>query len=152
MTIDDYDISLMRVLQHDSTLTNAQLSELVHLSASQCSRRRSMLEKANIILAYGAQLNAKALGFNLKAFTRVNLQQHGPKKGEAFEAFVAASTEIRNAYSVSGGADYMLEIHVADLETFSQFMHKQLLRQPQVGHVRSEIVLKPLKDQRLLPI
>ncbi|MBC8411911.1 MAG: Lrp/AsnC family transcriptional regulator [Rhodobacteraceae bacterium] len=111
-----------------------------------------MIEKANIILAYRAQLNAKALGFNLKAFTRVNLQQHGPKKGEAFEAFVAASTEIRNAYSVSGGADYMLEIHVADLETFSQFMHKQLLRQPQVGHVRSEIVLKPLKDQRLLPI
>ena len=149
MTIDDYDISLMRALQHDSTLTNAQLSELVHLSASQCSRRRSMLEKANIILAYGAQLNAKALGFNLKAFTRVNLQQHGPKKGEAF---VAASTEIQNAYSGSGGADYMLEIHVADLETFSQFMHKQLLRQPQVGHVRSEIVLKPLKDQRLLPI
>ena len=139
----------MRALQHDSTLTNAQLSELVHLSASQCSRRRSMLEKANIILAYGAQLNAKALGFNLKAFTRVNLQQHGPKKGEAF---VAASTEIRNAYSVSSGADYMLEIHVADLKTFSQFMHKQLLRQPQVGHVRSEIVLKPLKDQRLLPI
>ena len=38
MTIDDYDISLMRALQHDSTLTNAQLSELVHLSASQCSR------------------------------------------------------------------------------------------------------------------
>ena len=149
MTIDDYDISLIRALQHDSMLTNAQLSELVHLSASQCSRRRSMLEKANIILAYGAQLNAKALGFNLKAFTRVNLQQHGPKKGEAF---VAASTEIRNAYSGSGGADYMLEIHVADLETFSQFMHKQLLRQPQVGHVRSEIVLKPLKDQRLLPI
>ena len=149
MTIDDYDISLMRALQHDSTLTIAQLSELVHLSASQCSRRRSMLEKANIILAYGAQLNAKALGFNLKAFTRVNLQQHGPKKGEAF---VAASTEIRNAYSGSGGADYMLVIRVADLETFSQFMHKQLLRQPQVGYVRSEIVLKPLKDQRLLPI
>ena len=65
---------------------------------------------------------------------------------------MAASTEIRNAYSGSGGADYMLEIHVADLETFSQFMHKQLLRQPQVGYVRSEIVLKPLKDQRLLPI
>ena len=108
-----------------------------------------MLEKANIILAYGAQLNAKALGFNLKAFTRVNLQQHGQKKGEAF---VAASTEIRNAYSVSSGADYMLEIHVADLKTFSQFMHKQLLRQPQVSHVRSEIDLKPLKDQRLLPI
>ena len=41
--IDDHDIHILRLLQGNGRLTNQELSELVGLSASQCSRRRIQL-------------------------------------------------------------------------------------------------------------
>ncbi|MFC3529347.1 Lrp/AsnC family transcriptional regulator, partial [Paracoccus mangrovi] len=39
--MDGYDLAILDALQHDGSLTNAALGERVHLSASQCSRRRA---------------------------------------------------------------------------------------------------------------
>ena len=38
--IDDFDMKILTLLQANGRLTNRELSELVGLSASQCSRRR----------------------------------------------------------------------------------------------------------------
>ena len=38
--IDDFDMKILTLLQANGRLTNQELSELVGLSASQCSRRR----------------------------------------------------------------------------------------------------------------
>ncbi|MGB7285716.1 MAG: AsnC family transcriptional regulator, partial [Salaquimonas sp.] len=39
-TLDRFDHAILNALISDSTATNAQLSEIAKLSASQCSRRR----------------------------------------------------------------------------------------------------------------
>ncbi len=57
--LDPFDIKLLSALQRDASLTNAALSELVHLSPSQCSRRRSALEQAGLIRGYRAMLDAR---------------------------------------------------------------------------------------------
>lgn len=49
-SIDDYDLKILTLLQANGRLTNQELSELVGLSASQCSRRRIGLEQAQLIL------------------------------------------------------------------------------------------------------
>ena len=77
MTLDEFDIALMRALQRDGGMTNAALSEKVNLSASQCSRRRAALEAAGLIAGYSARLDAEKLGFGFRAMVRVNLQSHG---------------------------------------------------------------------------
>lgn len=152
MAIDSYDKAILRALQADASLTNAQLSETVNLSASQCSRRRSTLEANGIIKGYGAILNAEALGFGMKAITRVNLVGHDAGYDDDFVGFVNSEAAVRAAYSVSGDSDYVLEIFVHDLEEFADFIHTKLLVHPSVGQVRSEIVLKARKERRQLPI
>lgn len=147
MSIDDFDHAILSALQADGAMTNAALSEVVHLSASQVSRRRLALEQAGYIEGYGARLNAAKLGFGMRAVTRVNLRSHGQGLNEDFARFVAAQPEINAAFSVSGDADYILDIRVADLEAFAGFIHDKLLPHPQVAQVRSEIVLKTLKDR-----
>ncbi|UFM65168.1 Lrp/AsnC family transcriptional regulator [Paracoccus sp. MA] len=129
-------------------MTNAALSELVNLSPSQCSRRRAALEQAGVIEGYSARLNAARLGYGLRAIIRVNLSSHGQRKDDDFARFVAAHPQIRSAFSVSGDADYVLDVRVRDLEAFSDFIHRHLLPQPQVAQVRSEIVLRTLKDEK----
>jgi len=53
---------------------------------------------------------------------------------------------VRAAHSVSGDTDYILDVHVRDLEAFARFLHGTLLPHPQVAHVRSDIVLRTMKD------
>jgi DNA-binding Lrp family transcriptional regulator len=152
LSIDGFDIAILNALQGDASLTNAQLSERVNLSASQCSRRRSALETNGLIAGYKAVLNAEALGFGLRAITRVSLAGQQENHDDAFSRFVETQPAVRAAYSVSGEADYILEIHVRDLPEFAEFIHKRLLPHPSVAQVRSEIVLKTMKELRLLPL
>jgi DNA-binding Lrp family transcriptional regulator len=144
--MDGFDRAILDALQHDGSMTNAELAEVVHLSASQCSRRRAALEAAGIIKGYRAVLDAQRLGFGLRAITRVNLREHGQRNEGSFADFLARQPEVRAAHSVSGDADYILDVHVRDLEAFARFIHGQLLPHPQVAHVRSDIVLRTMKD------
>ena len=146
MDLDSFDIAILAALQGDGALTNAALGEIVHLSASQCSRRRAALERAGLIRGYAARLDAARLGFGLQAVVRVNLRDHGQGREDGFARFVQAQPEVRAAHSVSGSADYVLDVRVRDLAAFSAFVHNDLLPHPQVAQVRSDIVLQTLKD------
>ncbi|QEU07169.1 Lrp/AsnC family transcriptional regulator [Paracoccus yeei] len=147
MELDRFDIAILAALQRDGALTNAALSGLVNLSASQCSRRRAALEEAGVIEGYSARLSAAKLGVGMRAIIRVNLSAHGQTNEQDFARFVASHAQIRSAFSVSGDADYILDVRVRDLEAFADFVHRHLLPHPQVSQVRSEIVLKTLKDE-----
>lgn len=146
--MDGFDYAILSALQRDGAQTNATLAEVVNLSPSQISRRRAALEEAGVIEGYSARLNPQKLGFGLRAIIRVNLNGHGQGREEDFARFVASHPQIRSAFSVSGDADYVLDIRARDLDAFADFIHRHLLPHPQVAQVRSEIVLKTLKDER----
>lgn len=148
MELDSFDMAILLALQKDGALTNAALAGIINLSASQCSRRRAALEEAGVIEGYTARLSAAKLGFGMRAIIRVNLSSHGQRNEDDFARFVATHPQIRSAFSVSGDADYILDVRVRDLETFAEFIHRHLLPNPQVSQVRSEIVLRTLKDDQ----
>jgi DNA-binding Lrp family transcriptional regulator len=152
MPLDRYDQRILQALQKDGSLTNGSLSEIVHLSPSQCSRRRAALEEAGLIEGYHARLNARELGFTIRAIIRINLRMHGQDTDKNFSRWVERQPEVQSAFSVSGDADYVLDVRMKDLEAYSDFIHERLLIQPQVAQVRSDFVLKTLKDNGALDL
>lgn len=144
--LDSFDHAILKALSRDGGLTNAELSESVGLSASQCSRRRNRLEAEGVIKGYRACLNQKALGLDLRAVTRVNLSAHGERAATDFERFVTLNDEIEAAYSVSGDADYVLLIVTENLSAYADFVHTRLLPFPNITQIRSDIVLKTMKE------
>ena len=68
--IDDFDMKILTLLQANGRLTNQELSELVGLSASQCSRRRISLEQAQLIRGYHARLAPEAVSTSSTAARR----------------------------------------------------------------------------------
>lgn len=144
--MDGFDVKILQTLQRDGAITNAALAEIVGLSASQCSRRRQALENDGVIQGYVARINARALGFDLRAVVRVHLQLHGKSTIEQFTSFLQGREEVRAAHSVSGDADYILYVVVRDLEAFADFVHEQLLPHPQVAKIQSEILLRSIKS------
>ncbi len=148
MSLDALDLKLLALLQDDASLSNADLAERVGLSASQCSRRRTGLEEAGYIRAYRADLDAKKLGYGIEAFTRVTLSKHSDSTAGEFAQFLEALSEVQQAHTLAGDADYLLHIRVRSLDELADFVHKRLLPHAHVSQVRSDIVLKTVKENR----
>lgn len=144
---DDFDRRIIAALASDGGLSNVQLSEKVGLSASQCSRRRAALEEAGVIRGYRAELDYSLLGLGVLAVTRVTLDAHSPDAAEEFAQAVRLLEEVEEAAAVTGDADYVLRIRVASLDALAEFIHKRLLPLKAVRQVRSDLVLRMLKDR-----
>lgn len=49
---------------------------------------------------------------------------------------------------MAGDADYLLHLRARSLDALAEFVHKRLLPHPHVAQVRSDIVLKTIKENR----
>ena len=101
ISLDPYDIKILDALEKNGALTNTQLSEIVNLSASQCSRRRIRLEQEAFITGYHARLNNEKIGLTLRSVVRVNLNSHSQQNEADFINLIHQHEEIKEAFSVS---------------------------------------------------
>lgn len=144
--LDSFDLRLVEALARDGSLSNVELSARLHLSASQCSRRRAALERAGVIRGYRAVLDYQKLGRGISAITRITLDTHSPDAANEFVMAVERLQQVNWAAVVTGDADYVLWIRVGSLEELADFINDRLLSQRAVRQVRSEVVLRTLKQ------
>lgn len=148
LSLDQTDMALLRHLQRDASLSQSDLAKLVNLSPSQCSRRRLALEKSGIIEGYRAVLNGEQLGFHIEAFCRISLNAHSIHAADDFSRFLETLPDVRSAWAITGDADYLVHIHAQTLQEFGDLVHQKLLPHPNVGHVRSDLVLRRVTQDR----
>lgn len=150
--LDGLDIGILRALQQNARLTNAEIGERVGLSASQCSRRRAALEAAGVITGYHASLSHEALGLELLAFVQVRLATHATANREAFVRDLAAIPEVVEAYALAGAWDYMLKIVLPSLARFDELLNTHFLVGGHIAQTQSSFVLNSLKQSGALPL
>lgn len=150
--LDGYDRKLLAALQADGRLTNQDLAERVHLSASQCSRRRQRLEEAGVIRRYRAEVDRAALGLDLVVFINVQLSTHSRDNARRFRDLAASLPEVQEAHALTGDMDYLIKLVVPDLKALQRVINDVLLPHESVSHVRSSIVLDTLKEDPTLPV
>lgn len=158
--LDKIDRKILAILQADGRLTNQEVAERVNLSPSPCLRRIKRLEDSGVIRKYVALLEPAKIGLGLLAYVNVRLEKHSdnPGKGgsrsprEDFSVSVAQWPEVVACYAMTGEMDYLLRVHVADMNHFSRFMMETLLRHPAVLDVKSSFSLQQIKDTTALPV
>jgi Lrp/AsnC family leucine-responsive transcriptional regulator len=150
--LDRTDLILLAELQRQGRLTNAELAERAHLSASACLRRVQRLEREGVIAGYRAEVDPERLGLGLQAFVRVQLNRHDSAAIAAFSNFVNEWDEVVACHALTGDMDYLLQVVVQDLEHFSRFLLDRLLNQAGVADVNSSFVLRTVKAFRGLPL
>ena len=149
---DRFDRKILALLQQDARLTNNDLAARVHLSASQCSRRRQRLEEGGYITGYKAVLNKEALGFGLVNIISVTLSNHNGDHARRFAELVRRLPEVQEAHALTGEMDYSLKVVTRDLAALRTFVNDVLLPHESVAHVKTAIVLETLKDDTALPV
>ncbi len=150
--LDQFDVRLLRVLQENGRLTNAELSESVFLSPSQCQRRLKKLEELGVVRRYAAILDRAKIGLGVMAMVSVSLSEHSEESIGVLEKAILRSPHVLEGWAVLGEADYVLRVVTKDLEEFSDFLLHQLLRLRVVGNVKSTILLQQTKSTTALPL
>lgn len=146
------DRKLLEILQAEGHLTNLELAGRVNLSPSACLRRVRALEEAGVIRRYAAIVDPARVGLGLRAFVNVKLEKRGRMPTDAFAKAVREWPEVVSCHSLTGDMDYLLGVHVEDLEHFSRFVMDSLLKAPGVLDVKSSFVLEEVKETTALPL
>lgn len=159
INLDKTDLKILSILQANGRLTNQEVAEKVNLSPSPCLRRIRNLEESGVIRQYVALLDPDKIGLGLLAYVNVRLEKHsdspagGTRSPRAdFAASVENWPEVVACYAMTGEMDYLLRVHVEDMEHFSQFMMDTLLKHPAVLDVKSSFALQRIKDTTALPL
>lgn len=157
LELDPTDRKILAILQADGRLSNQEVAERVSLSPSPCLRRIKRLEQAGVIRQYVALLAPEKIGLGLLAYVNVRLARHNDAAGVRspradFAAAVAQWPEVVACYAMTGDMDYLLRVHVEDMEHFSRFTMETLLRHPAVQDVKSSFALQRIKDTTALPL
>lgn len=150
--LDSTDIRLLSKLQRRANLTAQELGDLLHLSASQAARRRARLEADGLILGYSARLDPSQLGLTVQAFVQVQMAAHNADNAASFVRLVNTLPEVVGCWTLTGEADYLLRVWVADLPALNALIHHRLLPHPAVARVQSQIVMDQPKADSGLPV
>jgi Lrp/AsnC family leucine-responsive transcriptional regulator len=152
MNLDEIDRRILRALQRNGRMSNAELSDDVHLSPSACHRRVQRMEKDGIIKGYVALLNPRKLNVPSTIFVEITLQGQADEVLDAFERSVARIPDVLECHLMAGSADYLLKVVAEDTEDFARIHRQYLARLPGVGQMQSSFALRTVCKTTALPV
>ncbi len=152
LKLDTIDRHILAELQADGRITNVELSRRVGISAPPCLRRVRALEEAGLVRGYHADLDARALGFDVMVFAQVGLRSQAGADLIAFEEQVADWPLVRDCYMLNGEVDFLLRCVAPDLSSFQRFLTDELTAAPNVASVRTQLVVRAGKTAPGLPL
>jgi DNA-binding Lrp family transcriptional regulator len=150
--IDSIDLHILAELQTDGRITNVELATRAGITAPPCLRRVKALEKAGFIRGYHADLDTKALGYELTAFAFVGLSSQAEADLKAFEDQVRAWPLVRECHMLSGEVDFLLKCVARDLTEFQDFVTGQLTAARNVASVKTALAIRRSKWEPGIPV
>lgn len=154
--LDAIDWQLLDLLQHDATLSNLALAELVHISPATCHRRvkrlwdTGLIEKQVAVLSPGRV--AEQQGWGLSALVEVSLDTQTQEALDAFEQKACAHAHIQQCWRVSPGPDFVLVAQVRDMPAYQELARTLFTEDSNVRNVRAFFAVKRAKFGTQIPL
>ncbi len=152
LQLDSIDWKILGLLQADARMSNVELAKAIGLSPSPCLNRVRALEEAGYISRYVTLLDALRVGLKVSVFIQVTLERQIESALERFENAIRGRPEVMECYLMTGDADYLIRVVVADIQVLEEFILKFLTKLPGVGNIKSSFALKQVKYQTALPL
>jgi len=149
--LDEIDLRILAELQADGRMTNVELSRRIGISAPPCLRRVRTLEDEGFIRRYNAEVDARALGFEVQVFAMVGLYKQSEKELRIFEQQARAWPLVRECHMLNGEIDFILKCVAPDLSTFQTFLTEELTAAENVASVKTSLVIRGAKDEPGIP-
>ena len=140
--LDRIDWKIIRELQKDGRVSNAELARRVGLSQSPCWTRVRSLEDRGIITGYHAAIDQRALGRPETMIVQVTMEKHVDRSMADFETAVRDLPEVFEASVIAGEFDFQLKVSLRDTTEYEQFLRNKLYKIPGIRTVRSVLLIR----------
>lgn len=130
--LDKTDQKILKILQKEGRITNAELAERINLSPTPCLKRVKKLEQSGIIKGYKAVLDAEKIGYNISGLVLLRI---GDTTREAVLAFGNALRKIpaiTECHMTAGRTDYVAKVYAKDFHDYEIIVKDNLACLPNI--------------------
>lgn len=149
---DRIDYKILRRLQENGRLTNAELARSVNLSPTPCLERVRRLEAEGYILDYVALLNPQKLDAGVVSFIQVLLDRTNPDVFERFKEQVSLCPEVMECHMVAGGFDYLLKVRTKSMVEYRNFLGDTLAKMSDIKQTHTYVVMEEVKATHAITV
>lgn len=147
-TPDQVDLALLRALRDDGRRSITALASELHLSRSAVHQRLDHLGDAGALQGFAPVVDTTKLGASLSAFVLLSAGPGARLELEPLREQLTALPHVEYAALVTGEADVLLLVRVADLDQLRAFLLDELrtvtgLRGTLTLLVLDEIIRRP---------
>ena len=120
MALDTFDRKILALLQANNRMPQRDISDAVNLSPSAVNRRIAAMEAAGVIAAQTAVINPSAVGRPTIVIVEVSLEKERLDLLDEAKQRFAGHPSVQQVYYVTGEADFVLIVNVADMQEYEQ--------------------------------
>jgi len=144
--IDKIDRKILKLLQSDGRLSNADLAAKVNVSPATCHRRTQRLFDEGYVAGVRAQIDPGRVDRSALVIVGVVLDRSTPQSFAEFEEVIRKADFILDCHLVAGDFDYFLKIRARDMADFNKLHGEKLIALPGVRQTRTFFVMKEVTD------
>ena len=150
--LDNINTRILRALQKNGHLHNNELAQEIGLSNSACLRRVNILEENEFIDRYVAILNPQKVDCNLAVYLFGSFSEEDIQKRERFIFEMKLIPNIVECHLMAGDYNFIIKMRVVNLDEFHHIKTKYFNKDIGIKNIKSEVVLKTIKDTTELPL
>lgn len=144
------DLSLLELIQKDSSLSTGELAQRIGMSKSACWRRLQKLTQEGVIKKQVAILNQEKVDLPLTVYISVRTNEHNDKWANQFHKVTHSIPGVLEVYRMSGDLDYLIKAVVNDMKGYDE-LYKKLIK-ANLSDVSSSFVMETMKQTTELPL
>lgn len=144
--LDRADTKILRLLQENGRLSNAELAQKSGVSPATCHRRTQRLFDEGFIKSVRAEVAPAKVDRGALVMVGVVLDRSTPDSFREFEEAVRKLKFVLDCHLVAGDFDYFLKIRVGGMEDFNRLHGTRLIALPGVRQTRTFFVMKEVTD------
>jgi len=150
--LDELDTGILRELQKDARISNAELARRVGLSAPATFARVRRLEESGIVQQYATVVNRKEAGYGVLCFIQVILERHEVDHVAGFHTAIQELPMVQECHHITGDYDYLLKVVAHSTDDLEDFLINRLTPIPGVARIHTSLVLSEVKSSTAIPL
>ncbi|MCA1440642.1 Lrp/AsnC family transcriptional regulator [Ensifer sp. IC4062] len=152
ITLDPFDMAILKILQKDNATPQRTIGEAVNLSAPAVQRRIKRMEEAGVIAANCAIVDPAKVGRPITIFVEVEVISETAELIDAAKAEFSAAPEVQQCYYVTGEADFILVIVVATMADYEALTRRLFFGNNNVKKFRTFVAMDRVKVGLTVPL
>ncbi len=150
--LDQFDRSILELVQRDCQLKAEAIAEVVGLSASAVQRRLKRMRGEKIIAAEMAVVDRKITGNRMTFIAGMEIERENYDALSKFRAWVEKQDHIQQVYYVTGSVDLVAIITAQDVGQYDEITAQIMSQNPQIKRIHTNVVLKEIKLGMFVPV